>query len=73
MACTSNSARSGPIPPCWCRDGRARIAADRAEAAAVLRQDLGGLAVLLAGRVIGEPVHTVAAERRTVKRFLTAD
>ncbi|MFJ4186287.1 hypothetical protein [Kitasatospora sp. NPDC089509] len=53
--------------------GRARIAADRAEAAAVLRQDLGGLAVLLAGRVIGEPVHTVAAERRTVERFLAAD
>ncbi|MFJ8474632.1 hypothetical protein [Kitasatospora sp. NPDC094011] len=53
--------------------GRARIAADHAEAAAVLRQDLGGLAVLLAGRVIGEPVHTVAAERRTVERFLAAD
>ncbi|WP_316520982.1 hypothetical protein [Kitasatospora brasiliensis] len=49
--------------------GRARIAADRAEAERLLRQDVGELAVILAGRVIGEPVHTVAARRRTVERF----
>lgn len=49
--------------------GRARIAADRAEAARLLRQDVGELAVTLAGRVIGEPVHAVAARRRTVERF----
>ncbi|MER7669028.1 hypothetical protein ABTY61_11195 [Kitasatospora sp. NPDC096128] len=49
--------------------GRARIAADRTEAAGVLRRDVGGLAVALAGRVVGESVHTVAAERRTVERF----
>ncbi|MEV7599166.1 F0F1 ATP synthase subunit B [Kitasatospora sp. NPDC089797] len=53
--------------------GRTRIAADRDAAAAVLRQDVGELAVLLAGRVVGEPVHTVAAERRTVQRFFTAE
>ncbi|MFJ2187930.1 hypothetical protein ACIOJE_08165 [Kitasatospora sp. NPDC087861] len=46
-----------------------RIAADRAEAADRLRQDVGELAVTLAGRVVGEPVHTVAADRRTVDRF----
>ncbi|MEU3568973.1 F0F1 ATP synthase subunit B [Kitasatospora sp. NPDC036755] len=49
--------------------GRARIAADRAEAARLLRRDVGELAVDLAGRVIGEPVHAVAARRRTVERF----
>ncbi|GAB7183395.1 F0F1 ATP synthase subunit B [Kitasatospora sp. Ki12] len=49
--------------------GRARIAADRAAAAERLRQDVGELAVTLAGRVIGEPVHEVAARRRTVERF----
>ncbi|MEU8919635.1 hypothetical protein AB0D10_01695 [Kitasatospora sp. NPDC048545] len=53
--------------------GRARIAADRAAAADVLRGDVGELAVTLAGRVIGEPVHAVAARRRTVERFFEAD
>ncbi|MFD8784871.1 F0F1 ATP synthase subunit B [Kitasatospora sp. NPDC059599] len=53
--------------------GRARIAADRAAAADVLRRDVGELAVTLAGRVIGEPVHAVAARRRTVERFFEAD
>nr|WP_223241984.1 F0F1 ATP synthase subunit B [Streptomyces sp. CBMA123] len=54
------------------RTGRARIVADRAEVADVLRQDVGDLAVTLAGRVVGEPVHTVAAERRTVERFFAS-
>ncbi|MFJ9455924.1 F0F1 ATP synthase subunit B [Kitasatospora sp. NPDC101447] len=49
--------------------GRAHIAADRATAADLLRQDVGELAIALAGRVIGEPVHDVAARRRTVARF----
>lgn len=52
--------------------GRARITADRTAAAGLLRQDVGDLAVLLAGRVVGEPVHAVAAERRTVERFFAA-
>jgi F-type H+-transporting ATPase subunit b len=47
-------------------------AADRATAATRLRQDVGGPAVTLAGRVVGEPVHTIAAERRTVDRFFEA-
>ncbi|MGW2372038.1 F0F1 ATP synthase subunit B family protein [Kitasatospora sp. NPDC001683] len=50
--------------------GRARLATGRTAAAGRLRQDVGELAVALAGRVVGEPVHTVAAERRTVERFL---
>ncbi|MER7754305.1 hypothetical protein [Kitasatospora sp. NPDC097643] len=50
---------------------RALIAAERAEAAARLRRDVGKLAVTLAGRVVGEPVHSVAADRRTVDRFLS--
>ncbi|WP_188299402.1 hypothetical protein [Streptomyces sp. CBMA156] len=53
--------------------GRARIAADRAEAAALLRRDVGEPAVALAGRVIGEPVHAVAAQRRMVERFFESN
>ncbi|WP_234434983.1 MULTISPECIES: hypothetical protein [Streptomyces] len=53
--------------------GRARIAADRAVAADRLRQDVGELAVALAGRVVGEPVDAVAARRRTVDRFFDAN
>ncbi|MBV2153794.1 F0F1 ATP synthase subunit B [Kitasatospora sp. SUK 42] len=52
--------------------GHARITADRAEASDRLRQDVGELAVTLAGRVVGEPVHAIAAERRTVDRFFEA-
>ncbi|MFJ9697356.1 hypothetical protein [Kitasatospora sp. NPDC101183] len=47
----------------------AALDADRALVSARLRQDVGELAVSLAGRVVGEPVHAVAAERRTVDRF----
>ncbi|MFF0409830.1 hypothetical protein ACFYUY_05260 [Kitasatospora sp. NPDC004745] len=47
----------------------ARIAADQTEVTNRLRRDVGELAVALAGRVVGEPVHGVAADRRTVDRF----
>ncbi|MEU9041280.1 MULTISPECIES: F0F1 ATP synthase subunit B [unclassified Kitasatospora] len=50
-----------------------QIAADRAAATDRLRRDVGELAVALAGRVIGEPVHAVAARRRTVDRFFEAN
>ncbi|WP_031074469.1 hypothetical protein [Streptomyces sp. NRRL WC-3742] len=47
----------------------AALDADRVQANARLREDVGELAVTLAGRVVGEPVHAVAIERRTVDRF----
>ncbi|MFI6843606.1 hypothetical protein OG535_12455 [Kitasatospora sp. NBC_00085] len=47
----------------------AQIAVDQALAAVTLRQDVGELAVELAGRVVGEPVAAVAARRGTVERF----
>ncbi|SDT77364.1 ATP synthase F0 subcomplex B subunit [Streptomyces sp. TLI_053] len=47
----------------------ARLAVDRAFAEAALREDVGRLATELAGRVVGESVAAVSAERRTVERF----
>ncbi|MFF2039044.1 F0F1 ATP synthase subunit B [Kitasatospora sp. NPDC058170] len=46
-----------------------RISVDRTLAAVSLRQDVGELAVDLAGRVVGESVAAVAAQRGTVGRF----
>ncbi|MEU6237277.1 hypothetical protein [Kitasatospora sp. NPDC047058] len=50
-------------------EANARIAVDQALAAVTLRQDVGELAVELAGRVVGESVSAVAARRGTVERF----
>ncbi|MFD0276695.1 F0F1 ATP synthase subunit B [Kitasatospora sp. NPDC127111] len=50
-------------------EANARIAVDQALAAVTLRQDVGELAVELAGRVVGESVSAVAARRDTVERF----
>nr|BEK65574.1 F0F1 ATP synthase subunit B [Kitasatospora purpeofusca] len=47
----------------------ARLAVDRAFAEAALREDVGQLATELAGRLVGESVAAVAAERRTAERF----
>ncbi|MFJ9953636.1 hypothetical protein [Kitasatospora sp. NPDC091207] len=50
-------------------EAHARIAVDQALAAVTLRRAVGELAVELAGRVVGEPLAAVAADRRTVERF----
>ncbi|MCG6493360.1 F0F1 ATP synthase subunit B [Kitasatospora sp. A2-31] len=50
-------------------EAHAQIAVDQALAAVTLRHDVGELAVELAGRVVGESVSAVAAERATVARF----
>ncbi|MFF7589522.1 hypothetical protein ACFZCK_18755 [Kitasatospora purpeofusca] len=47
----------------------ARLAVDRAFAEAALREDVERLATELAGRLVGESVAAVAAERRTAERF----
>ncbi|GAA0681806.1 F0F1 ATP synthase subunit B [Kitasatospora atroaurantiaca] len=48
---------------------RGRIAVDRALAEVELRENVGMLAVDLAGRVVGEPLTEFAARRGTVERF----
>ncbi|MFF1798514.1 F0F1 ATP synthase subunit B [Kitasatospora sp. NPDC058263] len=50
-------------------EAHARITVDQALAAVALRQDVGELAVDLAGRIVGESLAAVAAERDTVERF----
>ncbi|MGK5530314.1 F0F1 ATP synthase subunit B [Streptomyces sp. URMC 129] len=50
--------------------GHAQIAADRKQAAEVLRQDVGKLAIELAGRLVGESLEDHARQSRTIDRFL---
>jgi len=48
----------------------AQIEADRQQALQSLRTEVGGLAVDLAGRVVGESLTDEARQRRVVERFL---
>ncbi|WP_059012048.1 F0F1 ATP synthase subunit B [Streptomyces specialis] len=50
--------------------GHAQIAADRKQAAELLRQDVGKLAIDLAGRLVGESLEDHARQSRTIDRFL---
>jgi F-type H+-transporting ATPase subunit b len=50
--------------------GQAQIEADVASVRSALRQDVGRLAVDLAGRIVGETVADEARQRRIVDRFL---
>ncbi|MEU3651574.1 F0F1 ATP synthase subunit B [Streptomyces sp. NPDC032161] len=50
--------------------GHAQIEADRKAAAAALRQDVGTLAVELAGKLVGESLEDHARQSGTVDRFL---
>jgi F-type H+-transporting ATPase subunit b len=50
--------------------GHAQIEADRKQAAALLRQDVGRLAIELAGRLVGESLEDHARQSRTIDRFL---
>ena len=47
----------------------AQLAVDQALAAITLRENVGDLATDLAGRIIGEPLDTFAAQRGSVERF----
>jgi F-type H+-transporting ATPase subunit b len=49
---------------------RAQIEADRQQALASLRGEIGALSVELASRVVGESLQDEARQRRTVDRFL---
>ena len=49
---------------------RAQIDADRQQALASLRTEIGTLSVELASRVVGESLQDEARQRRTVDRFL---
>ena len=48
----------------------AQIASERQQVVAELRREVGGLAVDLAGRIVGESLEDEARQRRTVERFL---
>jgi F-type H+-transporting ATPase subunit b len=50
--------------------GREALAADRGTIVRELRQEIGGLAVELAGRIIGESLEEEARRHGTVERFL---
>lgn len=50
--------------------GHAQLAADRKQAAELLRQDVGTLAIELAGRLVGESLEDHARQSRTIDRFL---
>ena len=48
----------------------AQIASERLQVVSELRRDVGGLAVQLASRIVGESLEDEARQRRTVERFL---
>ena len=48
----------------------AQIASERQQTLSELRREVGGLAVELASRVVGESLEDEARQRRTVERFL---
>ncbi|NYI06427.1 F0F1 ATP synthase subunit B [Allostreptomyces psammosilenae] len=50
--------------------GHAQIEADRKQATAVLRQDVGRLATELASRIVGESLEESARASRVIDRFL---
>ncbi|TCO44569.1 F-type H+-transporting ATPase subunit b [Kribbella antiqua] len=49
---------------------RTQIDAERAQAVASLRSEVGTMATTLAGRIVGESLEDEARQRRTVERFL---
>lgn len=50
--------------------GEAQLAAERTQTVAALRQDVGGLAVTLAGRIVGESLDDDERARGVVDRFI---
>lgn len=51
--------------------GRAQIQAERQQAAAQLRNEVGGLATTLAGRIVGESLDDDQRAKATVDRFIS--
>ena len=62
--------RRGPRRRRITEAARAQIDADRQQALASLRAEVGSLAVELASRVVGESLADEARQRRIVDRFL---
>jgi len=50
--------------------GQAQLEAERSQVMAQLRNEIGGLATTLAGRIVGESLEDDARAQRTVDRFL---
>jgi F-type H+-transporting ATPase subunit b len=54
------------------RHGRAQLEAERAQAVAALRNEVGSMATELAGRIVGESLEDDDRQARTVERFISA-
>jgi len=54
------------------RHGRAQLEAERAQALASLRNEVGTMATTLAGRIVGESLEDDDRQARTVERFISA-
>jgi F-type H+-transporting ATPase subunit b len=54
------------------RHGRAQLEAERAQAVAALRNEVGSMATELAGRIVGESLQDDDRQARTVERFISA-
>jgi F-type H+-transporting ATPase subunit b len=54
------------------RHGRAQLEAERAQAVAALRNEVGSMATDLAGRIVGESLEDDDRQARTVERFISA-
>jgi F-type H+-transporting ATPase subunit b len=54
------------------RHGRAQLEAERAQAVAALRNEVGRMATDLAGRIVGESLEDDDRQARTVERFISA-
>jgi F-type H+-transporting ATPase subunit b len=54
------------------RHGRAQLEAERAQAVASLRTEVGTMATSLAGRIVGESLEDDERQARTVERFIAS-
>ncbi len=54
------------------RHGRAQLEAERSQAVASLRTEVGTMATSLASRIVGESLEDDERQARTVERFITA-
>ncbi len=62
--------RRRPKPPASSTHGKTQIEAERQQAVASLRAEVGALATGLAGRIVGESLEDEARQSRVVERFL---
>jgi F-type H+-transporting ATPase subunit b len=54
------------------RHARTQLEAERSQAVASLRNEVGSMATELAGRIVGESLQDEGRQSRTVERFISA-